>query len=243
MKLISSDYDGTYDNSLFNIRVNNIKLSEFVASGNIFLLNTGRSYKFAKDATDYYRIPYTYLAVGDGTALYNKRDELVFFNGLDNNIVNDFLAFASNNNLDRVNFLYPDIYSEKLVLNKRLGGLSLGVDYKQYTSTIRLLFAEFKDHHPDYGCVVYKSKDTVYLCVKPKGVNKTVPVISLSYSLSISKNDIFTIGNSDNDIEMIRDFNGFHIGKYPDIARHSLGEYKAVYNLVEDISKAKVKRR
>ena len=102
--------------------------------------------------------------------------------------------------------------------------------------------------HPDYEYLVYgyfiKNHGMVYYyCIKPKNIDKSIPVSKLAELKKLSKNSIFTIGDGDNDIPMIKEFNGFMIGDNDSLKKHAIGCYNEVYELIDDINKQKVKRR
>lgn len=60
---------------------------------------------------------------------------------------------------------------------------------------------DFLDYH------VFRS-DPHFIEVAPKGVSKSTGVEKLREILGIKKEDVYTFGDADNDIEMLRDFNG-----------------------------------
>lgn len=243
MILLSSDFDGTYDTSIFNIRVNNIQLKEFTKNGNIFMLNTGRGFKSAKVKTDEYKIPYQYLAVGDGTALYDAKDNPMYFKVLDRNMRKNFLAFADNNGLENIDFLYPSEYSRKFYDNRDIGSVSITIEEKDFSKEIRESFEALEKKHPNYEFSIYYGVGVVYLGVKPPRVSKSFPIEFIKALKGIHHDNVFTIGDELNDVEMVRDYHGFHVGKNSRVKEYSLGEYRSVYQLVEDINKKKVKRR
>ena len=87
-KLLVSDYDLTlkiiYDfNNDFLIRANVEAIKELMASGNIFMLNTGRDYNSIKEEIINNHIPYNYLACNDGTILLNEHDGLIHYYDLE----------------------------------------------------------------------------------------------------------------------------------------------------------------
>lgn len=243
MLLISSDYDGTFDNSLFNIRVNNLRIKKFRSDGNIFMINTGRCFKNAKLVTDQYKIPYTYLAAGDGTSLYNEKDELIYFNKLDSKMIDEYLFFAQENKLGNIDFLYEEEYSKRYIDCREIGSVSLTVERRDLSTELREAFKELERKHPDYVFSIYYGNGVAFLTIKSKGINKTLPIRFIQDKYGIHSKDIFTIGDELNDLEMIREFNGFHVGNNPEVIRHSLGQYRAVYQMMDDIMLKKVKRR
>lgn len=79
--------------------------------------------------------------------------------------------------------------------------------------------------------------------VKCKGLSKSSPINFLRNKLSIPRDEIYTIGDNLNDLEMISDFNGFAISDNETLQKISLGKYDSVHGLAEDILNRKVKRR
>ena len=60
MKLLVSDYDGTFkeENNNKNIKANIEAIKKFTKNGNIFALATGRNFTSIKSETTRYNIPY-----------------------------------------------------------------------------------------------------------------------------------------------------------------------------------------
>ena len=66
--------------------------------------------------------------------------------------------------------------------------------------------------------------------------NKSNAIKVLSHNLNIDKSQIYTIGDSYNDINMIKDYNGFCMkNSITELKSISQKEYTSVSNLVMDI--------
>ena len=82
MKLLVSDYDGTFneDKSLSKINDNIDAVKRFMGNGNLFAFATGRSFYSIKGETSRYKIPYDYLICNNGSAIFDRDDNLIFQN-------------------------------------------------------------------------------------------------------------------------------------------------------------------
>ena len=78
MKLLVSDYDGTFDTTESSETYrNSIAVDKFRRKGNQFAFATGRSFKSIKHQTNYYKINYDYLICNNGLAIFDKKDRLL----------------------------------------------------------------------------------------------------------------------------------------------------------------------
>ena len=97
MKLLVSDYDGTFkeENNNKNIKANIEAIKKFTKNGNIFALATGRNFTSIKSETTRYNIPYKYLICNDGSTIFNAKDELVYKYPIPENILEESLEYLS----------------------------------------------------------------------------------------------------------------------------------------------------
>ena len=99
-----------------------------------------------------------------------------------------------------------------------------------------------KENHKDFEFFTYNTFKN-FLVIRVKGISKSTPVSYLRKKLDIDYDNIYTIGNDLNDFPMIRDYNGYIVGNRVELENIALNRYNAVYELVNDIEKQKVKRR
>jgi hypothetical protein len=79
-----------------------------------------------------------------------------------------------------------------------------------------------------------------FLCVKPKGISKSSGINYLKRKHKIKKEDIYTIGDSLNDYEMIKDYHGSCISSsFPEILSISKNIYQSVDDYIINILKEK----
>ena len=62
--------------------------------------------------------------------------------------------------------------------------------------------------YPDYNFLNYIHPNFSYLCIKPKNIDKSSTIDYLKKDLNLNTNNIYVIGDSDNDYEMIKKYNG-----------------------------------
>ena len=80
--------------------------------------------------------------------------------------------------------------------------------------------------------------DFTYLCVKPKGITKSSAIKCLMDKHNLTMSDIYVIGDSYNDLEMIRDYKGVCMAtSYKEVLDVSKKVYKSVRDYIYDILK------
>ena len=84
MKLLVSDYDGTFneDKSLSKINNNIDAVKRFMSNGNLFAFATGRSFYSIKEETSCYKIPYDYLICNNGAMVFDANNNIIESNPL-----------------------------------------------------------------------------------------------------------------------------------------------------------------
>ena len=80
MKLLVSDYDGTYNSDIGfpSIATTNKCIEEFRRDGNLFAIATARNYNSLKREIDRYNIPYDYLICSNGCSIFDKDDKIIY---------------------------------------------------------------------------------------------------------------------------------------------------------------------
>lgn len=226
MKLLVSDYDGTiFDiENLRDTRKNVDAIKRFKDNGNLFAIATARTFSSIKTQTDKFKIPYDYLICSDGGCVFDKDDNLIYSNAIDENFIirihnylenlpfikkfNFLDSFGKNTNkLCDVHQIYIEVYIkntlEILKIKKALAPL-IGVGF-------------------------------LSICYFYKHTLKTDGIKIVSDIENLDKKDIYTIGNGNNDICMLREYNGFRVPySYPKVMLQGFPK-NSVYSLVRKI--------
>ena len=205
-KILISDYDGTFYQNDRDIKKNIDKVNEFRTLDNLFVLATGRSYVDSKQKIDKYEIPYDYLILNHGALLLSKDLEIIKVFTLDKELVDSILEYANN----------KDIYDVILI----------SAFDKNVTDTLNIVKIMLKLYNYDKALEVKNYIDKSYTNIKSYFISEDnhylVEVVSNKASKSlmidkildkeeIVKKNVYTIGDGINDIEMIRDYNGYRV--------------------------------
>lgn len=243
MKILVSDYDGTFYTCERDIRINCRKVQEFIDEGNLFVLSSGRSLKSLKDRVQAHNIPYSYLACCDGSFLFDKDGMMHVANIISHDVVKLTHELEVLKRHRKLEYAYLDDYHEDYDNIKLLGSVAITIDGINIDDKFRETFAKIKEEHPEYQYDIYGYNGVYYYLIRPHGVSKASPIEYLEEKYKVPKSEIYTIGDNTNDFELIRDYNGFSIGDNKDIEPVSLKRYKAVHRLIKDINKGKVLKR
>lgn len=234
MKLVVSDFDGTYYIDEFNILKNNNKIQEFRQNGNLFMLSSGRSYTSLKKMCLKYNIEYDYLSCGDGSILYDRFDNIVIQYNLNQEILKKFLNLKKLANIERIQYSYPDDYYASYQ-NNSLIGCNIVIKNEKITNSFLNNFNLLKKNYLNYDFLSYKHDDVTFFCLKNKGINKSTTVNYLKDNFNINQEDIYTFGDNENDYYMLKLFNGYYIGNPdPRIKNICLKGYNQVYEFFDE---------
>lgn len=243
MNLLVSDYDGTFATNEKDIQLNRKMIERFIKNGNKFLLSSGRSLKSLKEQVIMYKIPYNYLGVSDGNFMYDEKDNLIMQNYMSSDIISEIEELLQLGIYIQIQYTYSRENSLSMKDDEELGSIAFVIERDKITEEFLELYRRVEKENPKYQYDVYSYKDIFYYMIRPKGINKSSPIIHLEHTLHIPKSKIYTIGDNINDIEMIRDYNGFMIGDNGSVRKEALRKYNAVHELINDINNNKVLKR
>lgn len=234
MKLLSSDYDLTLNSFDYDLWINLRFIEKFRKKGNIFLLNTGRSYESIKSEINKYRINYDYLSCCDGNLILNRDHQIKHCTNLDKAIYNNLDKLQENyGNINITPIKYQDNvleYEVRVGVNNLAFENELAIFCKKNKLSLKR-FEKFELNK-------FKLKKVVYFYLCDERINKSTATSFVSELENIRKCDIFTIGDHHNDLEMVRDFNGYTLpwGK-SEVKEVSNGQVLSVASLVKKISR------
>ena len=229
MKLLVSDYDGTFneDNKLSKINKNIDAIKRFMDNGNLFAFATGRNYESIKREITKYHIPYNYLICSNGSTVFNQRDNILFQNTLLVEAVKKTLKYLNHFGfIKSVELL--DAYGRITSDYNNVCEIVCTLKFKN-TLDARMVREEitFLDSFSFMNVVIFKEeldkKDGIYLVSDIEG---------------IEKEDIYTIGDAGNDKGMLIEFNGFKMPySYPEIMFSKAKLVSSVKSLVRKIER------
>lgn len=229
MKLLVSDYDGTFneDNRLSKINKNIDAIKRFMDNGNIFAFATGRNYESIKKEITKYHIPYNYLICSNGSTVFDHKDNILFQNTLLIDAVRKTLKY-----LDHFGFIksveLQDAYGRVTNDFNNVCEIICTLKFKNALDA-RMVREEiaFLDSFSFMNVIIFKEEldksDGIYVVSRIEGINK---------------DNIYTIGDASNDKGMLEEFNGFKMPySYPEIMFSEAKIVRSVKNLVRKIER------
>ena len=206
MIILSSDYDGTLKTTHENLYINIAALRKFIKLGNIFILNTGRSYSSIKEQIRKYHIPFNYLCCNDGAAIFNRHFGLVHATYLSSEQKSHIKDLVACRERFRINHFYTA--KEKLTIETECPiKIEVGKEPEDsFQGFLEALKAE------EMGLSAYPYQDSLYI----KGnVSKSLAIHHVLERIepSVNPQNVYTIGDEGNDLEMIMNHNGFRMEK------------------------------
>ena len=225
-----------YDRTLFinnSDMLNNINsINKFRENGNIFIIATGRTYNSLKKEIDKYNIEYDYLILNHGSLVIKKDKSTLFHYKIDKNILFNITNYLSKYKPKIVMYSYytedtndinnPDISKITIVFQKDIETFKkVMMDIvKKYNNKLNIYFTQ------NYEIEII-SKET----------NKSRAIDLLMKKANFKKENIYTIGDSYTDIDMINDYNGSCMEKSIDILKNNknIKKYSSVSVLIKDI--------
>ena len=236
MKLFITDYDDTLYTSDKSIKENIKYLRKLQENDFKIIISTGRSFPSIKKQTKEYGIPYDYLSCADGSVIYDKDNNIIKSFTMDEKIVKPLENFYHNLNFEEIQFSYPEYYSNQYLGKDKLLGINICFANQNYHKKIIKDFFKLKNDFPNYNYLNYAHSNYSYLCVKPINVSKSFSIKYLQELLNVDTNDIYVIGDSSNDFEMIRDYHGVGMkNSCPDILNIARKRYDEVSDYINEI--------
>ena len=219
IKYIFCDLDGTlYHNGISKEDANAINNIE--KQGVTFNIATGRIFSQAVKMTQDYIDMNGYYICENGSYIYDCNKNLVFKGTIDDNIVKKVIALYESDNATlyfkyngKVVLLEENdcfkIYSDEYLVDKEFANKNtyndlvgnIGIVSKDVDELYRLesfLIEEFNDVLDIY----FSSEYTLNLV--PKGVSKHAAIKNVCKVLGVSLDEVATIGDSPNDISMLK---------------------------------------
>ena len=206
-KILISDYDGTFYQNDRDIKKNIDKVNEFRTLDNLFVLATGRSYVDSKQKIDKYEIPYDYLILNHGALLLSKDLEIIKVFTLDKELVDSILEYA-NNDKDIYDVILISAFDKNVTDTLNIVKIML----KLYSYDKALEVKNYIDKsYPNIGSYLARDEEHYLVEVVSCKASKSFMIEKILDKEKIVKKNVYTIGDGINDIEMIRDYNGYRV--------------------------------
>lgn len=229
-KLLVSDYDQTFYINDEDIEKNKIAVNEFRKKGNIFVIATGRSYADFMKKKNQYNIEYDYLIINHGATILDKKENIIFNEKIPNEIL-DSLKFDLHIEDSERNFCCSILESRVDFEYKNLTKIHVKYNDLEYSNKILKKLEEKYNSFLNSYLVSGNSIEII-----SKNANKSKAIKLLSKEIEIVQEEIYTIGDSYSDFEMVKDYNGYAMKESVDGLKNvALEEIDSVSDLIRKI--------
>lgn len=231
-KVLVVDYDRTLfinnDDMLNNIN----SINKFRENGNIFIIATGRTYNSLKKEIDKYDIEYDYLILNHGSLVIKKDKSTLFHYKIDKNILFDISNYLSKYKPKSVMYSY---YTEDTndINNPDISKITIG--FQKDIETFKKIMMDVVKKYNNKLNIYFTQNYEIEIISKE--TNKSRAIDLLMKKANFKKENIYTIGDSYTDIDMINDYNGSCMEKSIDILKNNknIKKYSSVSVLIKDI--------
>lgn len=227
--ILVSDYDGTLKQE--DISDEDIQaIDTFRARGHLFGLATGRTLGFLNEDLVNYDVKRDFLiGTNGGIVTFEDKNELIHLSQVPPEVMQKVSTIVSR--FKNVLFYVSDglqYTTPNTVRDPATGKETFEIPQRIFNSACikassqednKKIYAALKQQNFNELDFFYNNYDVGIVDVVSRGVSKSSTIHKVFIEeLGYQKEDIITIGNSLNDVEMIRDFNGFAVtGSDPQI--------------------------
>ncbi len=229
MKVLVSDYDKTFYLNDLDIKKNIKAIEHFRSYGNIFIIATGRSYMDFKKKVDTYKIKYDYVFLNHGATILDSKDNILYNFPIEN--------------VD-IKTLKGELELEKSITYFCCSKLDSRVDFNhsnltkiaiRYLPLVNIPAIKEKLQLKYSNISVYLVSSNMIEIIS-KSIDKSKAIELLINDLNINKENVYTIGDGETDINMIKDYKGYAMkNSLNEVKEFAKGECESVSNLINKI--------
>ena len=227
MKILASDFDLTlYVDDLEIVKKNVMAIRRFMKNGNLFGIITGRNYSDIKVLLNQYDIPYHYLICQDGAKLFDSMDYCFSTVSLSREDIVRIVPVLEEYHFD---YYLDDGYNKTTNMDDcvKVVGV-IGNRREEAQKVVDVLIEE--------GFYAYLSM--YYINILDSSVNKSVALEKVLVHAGCYKDDLYVIGDSVNDLEMLSTFQGAIMKNHSaDLDKLNKKTYDTLYEYIEELEK------
>ena len=203
-KILVSDYDNTFYINEYDIKNNIQNVEKFRNKDNIFVIATGRSYYDFNKKLKEYPIKYDYLIINQGATILDLDGNIIEKYIIDENIKNAIIQDLELCNQDTM-FVCSVLESRVSIESSNITKIHKRIETIEEAEKMNnIINNKYSSHIISY---LIPSNNAIEI-ISSK-TNKAKAIDKIANIENVDKQNIFTIGDSYNDIEMIKSFNGF----------------------------------
>lgn len=228
MKFIASDFDETIYliNDEITTKENITSIRDFMSKGNSFCIISGRNYTDIKVLLNDLDIPYTYLICEDGAKIFNSVDQCLDTIYLEKDEIEKIIKILDEEEYD---YYLDDGYNKTENLDDTVKIVINCKDREEAEKIEKNIKSKIDIH-------IYASR--VHVNIIHKTVNKKNALEKLFYLEDLDFNDLYVIGDNDNDYEMLKRFKGGVITNHHKILDElNKKEFDSLHKFIEYVEK------
>lgn len=228
MKILASDFDKTLYVAEEDILNKNVEaINKFINYGNTFCIITGRNYSNIKLLLNKYNIRYTYLICQDGAKIFNNVDYCINTINLTEQKIKNVVEILKKYNCP---YYLDDGYNKTNNMNDCVK--VVGYDYSSKDIADRII-KELKQTNETYSYL-----STTHININDILVRKNAALKILLEKEKLQEQNLYVIGDAENDYEMLSDFKGAIMKDHDDILNDlKKPEYNYLYEYIEELMK------
>lgn len=210
-QIVFSDYDGTLYITEENMKKNIKSIEEYRNLGGKFVITTGRSKTSVSNVIKQYNIPYDYIISNNGAVILNRDMVKIYEQAIATDISSKIIEYLKTKENIEISF-YDDEdkveYHNQELLKVRIKTFDHELA-QIIEDEINSIFKDDVKAHSTFPGMYYDNIDFVLVDIVSKNAGKENTIKKLLDILNIEKEQVVTIGDGRNDIEMIKEYNGY----------------------------------
>ena len=255
MKVLASDYDGTLRISEFVAEEDKEAIVKFRKAGNMFGIVTGRSIESLKKEIEVNQFEYDFIITNNGGVIYDCDGTLLECCYMDFNTALDIITYIKT--LNCVSYVINDGFHrykfdiDENQVDHKYGNVAKSNEKEEVVldrGKIAQLVISLNDdvlakEIAYYINTNFSSEAIAYVnlhCVDivPAGVSKAEALLYMEAHLGLEHEDIYSVGDSYNDLPMLLQFQGMTLSHAQDeIKENGFQVYNSVKDCINELMK------
>lgn len=234
-KLLASDFDCTFYLNDEDMEQNKLFVNKFMELGNLFVIATGRSYSAFQNVLNRFQFNYNYVILNHGSTIVDKDGQILFNTAIPNEILPCLEKDLELDTCEKF-FCCSGVESGLNFTNKDLSKIHVKYDSEERSLQMANIINQ---KHGDYVTAYFMNTDFIEI-ISNKTSKANAIYKLIEHCGKIDKSNVYTIGDSYSDMEMVGEFNGFCVrGSVPELKAIANAEYSSVSLLLKDIIEGK----
>ena len=228
MKILASDFDNTIfmEQDAEQTKKNAEAIRKFMQAGNLVCIISGRNYTSLKQFLIRESIPYTYLVCEDGAKIFDNTDYPLATTFLDPQEVEQIVSILEKNGY---NHYLDDGYNRTIKYDDCVKIVMNCADEEEQKKIIEFIKSTNNVH-------IYASR--YHINIINNTVNKEEALRRLVSLENLSEDNLYVIGDNDNDYEMLKAFQGGVMKEHnPILDELQKKEYNSLSDFIEELMK------